>query len=98
MKLKTLKEIEHEMVISECMTDMCCKDSRDEEIRQEAIKWIKSDIEMIRKLKKFNISGGIGKNIPLQNILNEDMGFIRTWMERFNITEDNLKGGNTKNE
>ena len=59
-------------------------------LRQEAIKWIKSDIEYLRKIKNLNISNGIGENIPLKNILNEDIGFIRKWMERFNITEEDL--------
>jgi len=48
------------------------------EIRQEAIKWIKEDIIYLNTIskKKYN---DIGMNI------------VKSWMERFNITEEDLK-------
>lgn len=72
-ELKTLKEIEHNEIITECFNKICCKDSRDEEIKQEAIKWI-----------KFKWQQEIYTDLGF-----EERNAVRDWIKHFfNITEE----------
>ena len=89
MKLKTLKDLEKAVhtgdVIkflqeeNEVGADWMCSVVLAGDLKQEAIKWVKFDLEVI-------------KNNPLLNIEKKIADrFIRVWMKRLNITEDDLK-------
>ena len=72
-KLKTLKDLK-------CWGDspegyLLAKDA----IKQEAIKWVKEDLNVI-------------KNNPLLNVEERVANqFVSRWMKRFNITSEDLK-------
>lgn len=81
MKLKTLKDLAND-------GSLINLNYRDEEtLRHEAIKWIKHDLEYVKKHELNNVNY---KNKPLSIILKEDRAFIRTWMKRFNITNQDI--------
>jgi hypothetical protein len=75
VKLKTLKDIG----IQEGMIEDCFRT----ELRQEAIKWIKSRARYCEDCNLINVEKS--KLKPL--VCNEH----KFWMERFNITEGDLK-------
>jgi len=73
IELKTLKEIK----IFEGGDAFTIQTIVKKEIRQEAIKWIKEDMEYI---------GKVDNPCKLARIMD-----LYKWMERFNITEEDLK-------
>ena len=81
MKLKTLKDLVNE----ESCTQPCPYDIGSKELRQEAIKWIKADIEKYRN-QKFILEGMNGTRIH-----NYIVNTRQFWKDRFNITEEELK-------
>lgn len=69
-ELKTLKDFEYSSFIkgyNECRKDL----------KKEAIKWVKEDEEVLKRLHQDNVS--------TWDIL------TRKWMKRFNIKEEDLK-------
>ena len=80
-KLKTLKDIDLCKYFDYCVNPtLKCKEecaSQDimDDLRQEAIKWIKEDIRLTERELPFGVA------IQLVNI----------WKKRFNITEEDLK-------
>ncbi len=72
MNLKTLKEMNKDPCRYE--TRSICEGC----LRQEAIKWLKADLELV----KGNVLLGIEKKIAER--------FITRWKYRFNITEGDL--------
>lgn len=81
-KLKTLKEIPHENYIAECHSDMCCKSERDNEIRQEAIKWVQEHRNPT--------------NPKMVDVMDErERSCIISFIKHFfNLTEKEVNGGN----
>lgn len=73
-KTKTLKDIES---VGNTLEGLREKWYSENELKQEAIKWIKEDI----KLSKDEVK-------EMKLVADE---FIERWMERFNITEEDLK-------
>jgi len=83
MKLKTLKDIEkiekdYEFVYSQ-------------ELKQEAIKWIKEDIENFNLFEEASKWDAESLKDMKSGRLMEAIDFTQRWMKRLNITKEDLK-------
>ena len=79
MKLKTLKDL-----VKETMKEAGIEKEEDclidwEELKQEAIKWVKEDLKDIENNPLLRVEESIGNRL------------IQRWMRRFNITEEDLR-------
>ena len=83
-ELKTLKDIDYEINILE-LDNSSNKLYSDTTLRAEAIKWIKKDRELP---EDYNLN-----SLSQRGLL---FLLIERWKNRFNITEEDLKGEQTK--